>query len=116
MPADGLPTPFAEDVLDLVAQIPPGRVLTYGDVATLVGRGGARAVGTVMARFGSGVPWWRVLRADGRLPQCHEGAALAHHLAEGTPLRPTAGAVVIATHRRVDLDAARWSGPAVGGA
>lgn len=111
MSADGLPSPFAEDVLDLVAQIPAGTVLTYGDVAALLGRGGPRAVGNVMARFGSGVPWWRVLRADGRMPLCDEVGALRRHLAEGTPLRPVAGAVVVAAHRRVDLDRARWSGP-----
>lgn len=107
----GLPTPFAEDVLDLVAQIPQGHVLTYGDVAGLLGSGGARAVGTVMARFGSGVPWWRVVRADGRLPVGHEREALARHRSEGTPMRPTAGAVVVAEHRRVDLTRARWPGP-----
>ncbi|NUS57914.1 MAG: cysteine methyltransferase, partial [Streptomycetaceae bacterium] len=28
-----LPTPIAERVLDLVARIPPGRVMAYGDVA-----------------------------------------------------------------------------------
>ena len=28
--AAGLPTPFAESVLDLVEQIPPGRVMAYG--------------------------------------------------------------------------------------
>ena len=37
-----IPSELAEAVLDLVEQIPPGRVLTYGDVAELVGRG-ARA-------------------------------------------------------------------------
>ena len=45
-PGAGLPTPFAESVLDLVEQIPPGRVMAYGDVASALGAGGARAVGT----------------------------------------------------------------------
>ena len=105
----GLPTEFAEAVLDLVAQIPPARVLTYGDVAELVGRGGPRGVGTVMSRFGGGVPWWRVIRAGGLPPPGLEDRALAHYREEGTALvgGPLAG-------RRVDLRLARWDGPTAG--
>ncbi|MGZ4664370.1 MAG: MGMT family protein, partial [Frankiaceae bacterium] len=36
---------FAAQVLDVVARIPPGRVLTYGDVAEFVRTGSARSVG-----------------------------------------------------------------------
>ena len=99
-PAAGLPTPFAESVLDLVERIPPGRVMAYGDIAAALGSGGARAVGTVMARFGSGVPWHRVLRADGSPPAGHEREALRRHRREGTPLT--------ASGTRVDIVAARW--------
>lgn len=99
-PRPGLPTPYAEAVLDLVDRIPPGRAVSYGDVAGILGAGGARAVGTVMARFGSGVPWHRVVRADGRLPAGHEAEALRRHLAEGTPLS--------ADGTRLDLRRARW--------
>lgn len=102
----GLPTPFAEAVLDLVAQIPPGRVAAYGDLAELLGSGGARAVGTVMARFGSDLPWWRVVRSDGRAPRCHEDRALEHYRSEGTPLLGAAR-----SGRRVDMARARWHGP-----
>jgi alkylated DNA nucleotide flippase Atl1 len=49
----------AEEVLEIVDQIPEGKVLTYGDVAELVGSRGARFVGNVMSRYGSDVPWWR---------------------------------------------------------
>jgi alkylated DNA nucleotide flippase Atl1 len=104
--ADGLPTPFAEDVLDLVVQIPEGRVAAYGEIADLLGSGGARAVGTVMARYGADVPWWRVVRADGRPAQGHEDRALEHYRSEGTPL---VGSVL--TGRRVDMSRARWAGP-----
>ena len=99
-PSAGLPTPFAESVLDLVEQIPPGRVMAYGDVAAALGAGGARAVGTVMARFGSGVPWHRVLRSDGSPPVGHEAEALRRHRREGTPLT--------ASGTKVDIAAARW--------
>lgn len=88
---------YVETVLALVESVPPGRVTTYGAIADAVGRGGPRQVGRVMALHGGSVPWWRVVRSDGTLPTCHEGTARQHHLAEGTPLRPS---------RRVDLAAA----------
>jgi alkylated DNA nucleotide flippase Atl1 len=103
----GLPSEFADDVLDVVDQIPAGMVMTYGDIAEYLGRGGARGVGSVMARYGSDVPWWRVLRAGGWFPQGLEEEALARYREEGTPL--VRGQV---DGRRVDLSVARWSGPA----
>lgn len=106
----GLPSEFADDVLDVVDQIPEGMVMTYGDIAELLGRGGARGVGTVMARYGSDVPWWRVIRAGGAFPQGLEDEALAHYREEGTPL--VGGPLV---GRRVDLTVARWAGPARSG-
>ena len=78
---------FAEDVLRLVEEIPPGKVLTYGRIAKLLGRGGPRGVGGVMARYGEEVTWWRVVRADGTLPAHLVVDAQQHWYAEGTPLR-----------------------------
>ena len=68
------PVEFAEHVLEIVRAIPPGRVMTYGDVAAVLGSRGARAVGAVMARGGAEVPWWRVVRAGGLAPRGHEVA------------------------------------------
>lgn len=99
-----LPSPFAEAVLDLIERIPPGRVMTYGDIAEYLGTGGPRTVGTVLSRFGGGVPWWRVIRADGSLLPGYEQKALAHYRDEGTPLNRAGD--------RVDLGRARWLGPA----
>ena len=53
-------TDFAARVLDVVEAIPPGQVMSYGDIAELLGRGGPRQVGRVMSTSGGGVPWWRV--------------------------------------------------------
>lgn len=100
---DSGPPAFAVDVLDLVEQIPAGRVLSYGDVAELVGRGGPRSVGRVMSLYSTGAPWWRVLRADGTVvPELLE-RALPHYDDEGTPMRPD--------RERVDMRRARWDGP-----
>jgi methylated-DNA-[protein]-cysteine S-methyltransferase len=44
-------TPFQRRVYEAVRRIPPGRTLTYGQVARAAGRpGAARAVGNAMAR------------------------------------------------------------------
>ena len=90
-------------VLDLVARIPPGRVLAYGDIAQRLGGMGPRTVGTVMSRYGSDVPWWRVIRSDGRPPQGLESEALEHWRAEGTPM---VGGLV--EGGRADMARARW--------
>jgi methylated-DNA-protein-cysteine methyltransferase related protein len=58
---------FAERVREVVAALAPGDVASYGEVAEEAGApGAARAVGNVLARS-DGLPWWRVVRADGRL-------------------------------------------------
>ena len=80
---------FVEAVLEIVADIPSGSVMTYGDVAAVLGSRAARAVGNVMARYGSDVPWWRVIRSSGLPPIAHEDRALGHYQAEGTPLVTT---------------------------
>jgi len=99
---------YVESVLTLVEQVPPGRVTTYGALAAVVG-GGPRQVGSVMARYGAGVPWWRVVRADGSLPPSHDDRAREQHLAEGTPLRNGSGGPDL----KLDMMRAFWD-PATG--
>jgi alkylated DNA nucleotide flippase Atl1 len=97
---------FAAKVLDVAEAIPPGRVMSYGDVAEYLGEGGPRQVGRVMALWGGGVSWWRVVHADGSLLDGHEQAALARYREEGTPMR-------LGTHGgpgRLDMRRARWDG------
>lgn len=77
---------FVRLVLDVVTAIPPGQAMSYGDVAATFGSRAARAVGTVMAHYGGGVAWWRVVRASGHPPTHHEARALEHYRAESTPL------------------------------
>ena len=75
---------YVEQVLSCVEQVPEGRVTTYGAIAAVVG-GGPRQVGSVMSHHGGPVPWWRVVRADGSPPPCHEGTAGERYADEGTP-------------------------------
>ncbi len=95
---------FAEQVLDLVDAIPPGRVMSYGDIAEYLGIGGPRQVGRVMALWGGGVAWWRVIHADGSFLAGHEREALARYQEEGTPLRSGDDGAP----SRVDMRRARW--------
>lgn len=95
---------YSSRVLDVVDSIPAGRVMSYGDIAEYLGAGGPRQVGQVLARYGGGAPWWRVIHADGTPAPGHEARALEHYLAEGTPLRSATSPV------RVNMRQARWHG------
>ena len=106
--ADALPE-YAERVLEVAELVPPGRVMTYGDVAEWLEQGGPRQVGRVMALYGGAVPWWRVVRADGVLLPGHELRALECYRAEGTPLKEASRAAD--DHLpRLDMKRARWDG------
>lgn len=75
---------FEQDVHRVVAAIPAGEVVTYGEVAAEAGRpGAARAVGRVMATSDGTLPWWRVVAADGRLVPGHEAEHRRRLAAEG---------------------------------
>ena len=99
-----------EAVLAAVDALPPGRVATYGDVAALAGWGGPRQAGSVMARYGSAVAWWRVVRADGRPAQGHEVEALRRLRAEGVPLRGDRVDMARARIQRGDVGARTGTG------
>jgi alkylated DNA nucleotide flippase Atl1 len=108
--ADELPE-YAERVLEVAERIPPGRVMTYGDVAEWLEEGGPRQVGRVMSLYGGGVPWWRVVRSDGALLPGHELSALDHYRAEATPLKEASRAAE-GHLPRLDMKRARWDGGA----
>ncbi len=64
------PPPEHAAILRTIAAIPPGRVASYGEIATRAGLPRrARLVGRVLGATPPGVelPWHRVLRSDGRL-------------------------------------------------
>ena len=100
------PASFAQRVLTVVRRIPPGRVATYGDVATMAGRPrAARAVGNIMRGCTRrDVPCHRVIAAGGRLGGYGGSEALKRSLlvAEG---------IVVSGVRVRDLNRVRWDGP-----
>jgi len=104
-------TEYVEAVLAAVELVPRGTAVAYGDVAEMLGSGGPRQVGTVMSHYGSGVAWWRVLKASGQAPEGHEAEALRQYLLEGTPLTGAYEAYARTGEGswRVDLSTARWA-------
>ena len=64
-------TGFKQLVYALVAQIPEGRVITYGDIASLCGQPQASRIVGGLAHFGpTDLPWHRVVN---RLGDCASG-------------------------------------------
>ena len=80
-----------DPVYKLVKQIPRGRVLTYGALARALRLpGGARTAGRAMGATpqGEGIPWHRVLGANGKILIREPFASLQKKLleSEGVPV------------------------------
>ncbi|MEO5691181.1 MAG: methylated-DNA--[protein]-cysteine S-methyltransferase [Candidatus Saccharimonadales bacterium] len=95
--------PFKEAVLEIVAQIPKGRVMTYGDIAAIAGHPyAARQVGGV-AHFGpTDLPWHRVVNRFGDCASGYYGGKEGHKLvleAEGFTIKD---------YQIVDFEERRW--------
>ncbi|HEY3344248.1 MAG TPA: MGMT family protein [Anaerolineaceae bacterium] len=106
---------FDETVWEIVRQIPAGRVATYGKIAALIPAPAgvdpaefqawrARWVGTAMSASPQGVPWQRVINAQGKISPRGPGAARQRELLE-------AEGVVFDERERVDLARFGWEGP-----
>ena len=93
--------PFFEQVYDAVKQIPQGKVASYGQIARLLGNPrAAREVGWAMRRCPEGLPWQRVVMANGSITggvYAEERRALLE--AEGVTFLPDG---------RVDMKANSW--------
>jgi methylated-DNA-protein-cysteine methyltransferase-like protein len=70
---------FKERVYDVVAQIPRGRVMTYGDIAALCGQAHASRIVGGLAHFGpTDLPWQRVVNRHGGLASGYYGGKAGH--------------------------------------
>jgi methylated-DNA-protein-cysteine methyltransferase-like protein len=94
-----------ERLLALVRRIPPGRVMTYGQISQVMdSRLSPRAVGWMLHRCPEDVPWQRVVNASGgcsteRLPDLPAGLQRSLLEAEGVAFRDNG---------TLDLDVYRW--------
>lgn len=70
---------FRQRVESLVAQIPRGRVMTYGQLAALCGNARAARIVGGIAHFGDpALPWQRVVNKQGGLASGYPGGRRGH--------------------------------------
>ncbi|HWP49527.1 MAG TPA: MGMT family protein [Candidatus Limnocylindrales bacterium] len=102
---------FYQQVYELVLQIPPGKVATYGQIATLLGRPhAARAVGYALhlAPDHLKVPWQRVINSQGKISP-RSSLDMPHEPLIQRMLLEAEGVVFDKTGR-VDLEKYLWEG------
>ena len=97
---------FKDRVFVLVASIPKGKVMTYGQIASLCGNPRAARIVGGIAHFGPpDLPWHRVVNKSGQLAAGYPGGRVAHGKdleAEGIEL------LGVGQDVRVDLDKLIW--------
>jgi methylated-DNA-protein-cysteine methyltransferase-like protein len=98
-------TEFSKRVIQLIQNIPEGKVATYKLIATLAGRPqGARGVGWLLhsSTLKYQLPWQRVIKSNGQLsfPEA------SHHYHQQKKILEKEG--VIITNGRVDLQKYLW--------
>jgi methylated-DNA-protein-cysteine methyltransferase related protein len=94
------------DIYEMVERVPSGRVATYGQIASLLGRCGPRQVGTALSRLpqNRATPWQRIVNAKGEISARREAGP--------SPLqrvRLEAEGVVFNRHGRIDLERYGWT-------
>jgi alkylated DNA nucleotide flippase Atl1 len=98
---------WIEEAYELVRSIPPGKVMSYGAVGSLLKRPvSGLLIGRLMFTAPEGVPWWRVVAKDGSFPIGKRDPRLAREQAsklarEGAPFERDG---------RVAMAAALWHG------
>ena len=95
---------FKELVYELVAQIPIGKVMTYGDIAAMCGQAAASRIVGGLAHFGpTELPWHRVVNRFGGLAAGYYGGKIGHQKAL------EAEGFVIEDLKIVDFEKRRWT-------
>ncbi|MCA9983715.1 MAG: MGMT family protein [Anaerolineales bacterium] len=107
------PQAYYEQVWQLVRQVPAGLVVTYGQVAQLIGPPpavdpaeykafGPRWVGSAMAACPPDVPWQRVINSQGKISD-RAGAVQQRQLLEAEG--------ITFVNEKIDLKRYQWLGP-----
>ncbi len=101
-------SPVYRRILQIVRQIPPGQVATYGQIAWIEGTCTPRMVGYALAGLPeeSDVPWQRVINSQGKISPRADG-----HGSMEQRRRLLAEGVVFDAEERVDLARFGWPGP-----
>ncbi|WP_042148803.1 MGMT family protein [Paucisalibacillus sp. EB02] len=98
-------TPFTERVINIIQNIPKGRVMTYGQIGRLAGNPrAARQVVRILHSMSKKyqLPWHRVINAKGQVAMKDEASYNEQILnleAEG---------VEVGIHDQIDLEVYQW--------
>ncbi len=95
-----------ERIYTLVAEIPPGQVATYGQIAKIVGNCTPRQAGYAMAAAPDGLPWQRVVNSAGQVSarSSGDGAIVQRQLLEDE-------GIVFTKAGKLKFDDCGWAGP-----
>ena len=104
---------YYQQVWDLVRQVPPGMVVTYGQIGQMLPRPegvepaeyeafSPRWVGGAMAACPDDVPWQRVVNSQGKISE-RPGAERQRQLLEEEG--------IVFSRGRIDLKVTQWRGP-----
>jgi len=95
---------FSQLVEEVVAQIPRGRVMTYGQLAAICGNPQAARIVGGIAHFGDpNLPWQRVVNKRGGLASGYPGGRLGHKRAL------EAEGMIVSDDLSVDVDKLLWN-------
>ncbi|MBI2620244.1 MAG: MGMT family protein [Ignavibacteriales bacterium] len=105
---------FNEQVWEIVARVPKGKVVTYGQIAAMIPRprgvgvkhfraARARWVGGAMASCPSNLPWHRVINVQGKISVRSNNK---HHLLQRQRLEDEG--ILFGAGGRIDLHVNRW--------
>jgi methylated-DNA-protein-cysteine methyltransferase-like protein len=100
--------PLYKRIYALVRQVPPGKVVAYGQIARIVGGCSARMVGYAMSALRDNttiedVPWYRVINRQGKISLTGEGYAIQRKLLEEEGVR-------FDEQNHIDWDTFGWLG------
>ena len=99
---------YYQDVYNIVEQIPHGKVVSYGQIAHMLGKPrGARVVGWAMRNCPEALPWQRVVMADGSVTG-GEYSDLRRALLEEE-------GVIFLANGKVDMEKCNWDSPGMVG-
>ena len=96
-------TSFFEQVYEIVSKIPKGRVVSYGQIAHMLGSPhAARTVGWALSACPENLPWQRVVMAD--------GSVTGGEFSELRRVLLLEEGITFLANGRVDMDVNQWDG------
>jgi len=93
------------NILDIVNQIPKGKVATYGQIATIAGTQNPRLVGFALATLkeDTDIPWFRVINSKGKIsfPEQNDGFKIQYSLLQNE-------GIIFDTNNKINLKQYGW--------